>query len=227
MIRFAFALVLGLFSTIAVARCTCMALLRHCVASLVSGAVVSVLVAWSSTRTLDNHLQSGPSRVVKAEQTIAHWSDWAEPNWEYNGAGWVQAISALATFEAAIGRSLPAPSRTRPEVWVLVISTGWPARCLQEAYLVDKQGRWRCAIEIDPKGCGRQLPLKPHWPGFAVNTLFYAALLWLPLYAPFALRRRFRRRRGCCIKCGYDLRGATHDRCPECGAPYSPSAGTP
>ncbi len=60
------------------------------------------------------------------------------------------------------------------------------------------------------------LPLRPIWPGFAINTIFYAALLWLP-FAPFQLRRYVRVKRGRCIKCGYDLRGAEHEQCPECG----------
>ena len=54
------------------------------------------------------------------------------------------------------------------------------------------------------------------WPGFAINTVFYAAILWLP-FAPFQLRRYLRRKRGLCIKCGYDLRGDFAAGCPECG----------
>ena len=36
------------------------------------------------------------------------------------------------------------------------------------------------------------------------------------------LRRRRRRRRGLCLKCGYDLRGLPEPRCPECGTPTQP-----
>ena len=60
------------------------------------------------------------------------------------------------------------------------------------------------------------LPLQPIWPGFAINTAFYALILWLP-FAPFQLRRYMRIKRGLCIKCGYDLRGTEHEVCPECG----------
>ena len=65
-----------------------------------------------------------------------------------------------------------------------------------------------------------QLPLRPVWPGFAVNTIFYAAVLWLPFVGLGAFRRRRRTKRGLCPKCGYDLRGRASENklCPECGA---------
>ncbi len=67
-------------------------------------------------------------------------------------------------------------------------------------------------------GDQRCLPIRPRWPGFAVNTIFYAAILWLLSLGPwFALRRLDRRRRGLCPACGYDLGHAQHDTCPECG----------
>lgn len=47
-----------------------------------------------------------------------------------------------------------------------------------------------------------------------VPVIVLVSLGAVPLIAPF--RRRARRRRGLCEKCGYDLR-ATPDRCPECG----------
>ena len=60
------------------------------------------------------------------------------------------------------------------------------------------------------------IPYRPIWPGFALNTLFYAAVFWIP-FAPFVLRRILRRRHAACLQCGYDLRGAEHEVCPECG----------
>ena len=66
------------------------------------------------------------------------------------------------------------------------------------------------------------LPLQPLWPGFAINTLLYAALAWLALFAPFALRRAIRRRHNQCERCGYP-RGAS-DVCSECGAMLRPRA---
>jgi hypothetical protein len=62
-------------------------------------------------------------------------------------------------------------------------------------------------------------PRQPIWPGFAINTVFYAAVLWVLCAAPFVLRRWRRIRRGLCPKCGYDLRNRPNDSavCPECG----------
>jgi len=67
------------------------------------------------------------------------------------------------------------------------------------------------------------LPAHPIWPGFAINTVFYALVLWLLLAAPFALRRRRRIKRGLCPKCAYDLRGrgGSSGACAECGAAFA------
>ncbi len=61
------------------------------------------------------------------------------------------------------------------------------------------------------------LPLSPLWPDFAINTIFYAAVLWMLTLGPFTARRMIRHKRGHCIKCGYDLRGDFSAGCPECG----------
>ena len=63
---------------------------------------------------------------------------------------------------------------------------------------------------------GRPVPALPIWPGFAINTVFYAFVLWLLFAAPFALRRWRRIKRGLCPKCAYPV--GTSDVCTECGA---------
>jgi hypothetical protein len=66
------------------------------------------------------------------------------------------------------------------------------------------------------------LPNRILFPGFAINTIFYAAVLWVLFAVPVKLRKWRRIKRGQCASCGYSLRG--HDasggggeKCPECG----------
>ena len=61
----------------------------------------------------------------------------------------------------------------------------------------------------------QRLPASPIWRGFAVNTLFYAVVVWLLIGGPFALRRFIRVRRGLCPKCAYPMRESLV--CSECG----------
>jgi len=66
----------------------------------------------------------------------------------------------------------------------------------------------------------RALPLRPLWPGFAINTVFYAGVLWVLWATPFALRRMIRHRRGRCAQCGYPI--GQSPVCTECGAAVTP-----
>ncbi|MFI4883273.1 MAG: hypothetical protein ACIAQU_11895 [Phycisphaerales bacterium JB064] len=60
------------------------------------------------------------------------------------------------------------------------------------------------------------LPLLPLWPGFPINTLLYALLLFIAWRTPIFVRRTLRRRR---VRCGYDRGGLDPGAaCPECGA---------
>ena len=57
------------------------------------------------------------------------------------------------------------------------------------------------------------LPLLPIWSGFAINAIFYAAILWLLIRG----RRLLRLRRGLCPKCAYPMGESAV--CTECGKP--------
>ena len=85
---------------------------------------------------------------------------------------------------------------------------------------VDDQSQiWRLpAKAVAAAGCARTwraLPLRPIWPGFGVNTLFYAAVLWLLIPGSFVLRRFIRVSRGLCPACAYPMGESAV--CSECG----------
>ena len=105
---------------------------------------------------------------------------------------------------------------------------GWPTRTLSDELWKQQNGNqlWQHSYGVRfPNLFGLfppvedfnfTVPLRPIWPGFAINTLFYAAILWLFSLGPVTAHRMIRRKRGRCIKCGYDVSHAPHDRCPEC-----------
>ena len=91
---------------------------------------------------------------------------------------------------------------------------GWPLRAMTNDYhpqqLTPRRNGWYVGKLV--------IPLGPIWPGFAINTVFYAVVLWLLFAAPVALRRRRRTKRGLCPKCAYPV--GTNARCTECGAAH-------
>jgi len=92
----------------------------------------------------------------------------------------------------------------------VVEARGWP-------YLSMWAGNARAGYHGDRSTLFQKLlPRHPIWPGFAINTLFYAGVLWVLCCGPFALRRMIRRRRGQCPACAYPI--GQSPVCTECGA---------
>jgi hypothetical protein len=105
---------------------------------------------------------------------------------------------------------------------------GWPMRALWYRWdsgggvVAFSGGIALPPAEPDPPGAlntwnQRALALRPWWPGLAVDLLFWAALLWLLIRGPFALRRFLRLKRGLCPHCAYPM--GQSPVCSECGRP--------
>lgn len=117
---------------------------------------------------------------------------------------------------------------------------GWPLRALEGRWMGDLNAPgWRGEPKLPDRGVlklpvpgdaprwvPRVLLLIPVWPGFLINSLLYAAVLWGGTVGArrgwVAARSRGRRRRGRCVGCGYAVGGL--GVCPECGAASSPVA---
>jgi hypothetical protein len=108
--------------------------------------------------------------------------------------------------------------------YLLTVDAGWPAPALRYTATYAAGSRQAGGPQWPDAGAGLfaasggGIPTQP-LAGFAINTLFYTAILALPV-SVFPIRRRLRTRRGRCPKCGYDLAGLADAAapCPECGA---------
>ncbi len=145
-----------------------------------------------------------PTDIVVAEEDLL-------PSWAVLAGRGINAVESGGHWE---------------KIWD---ARGWPARSMYCEFEMAQRGAFATSIELGgielapsrhlpparTRSDWRALPLRPLWPGFAVNTLLYAVVLWLLIPGPFALRRFIRVRRGLCPACAYP-RGES-DVCSECG----------
>ncbi len=206
------------------------------------GGIVNVGVAWSiSALTVigDGSSEAGSIRTPAGESVpYLHWRGRGieRIKWHlYLGRGQSSGqypIKPAPTWSEVASRV--SYNDNRHPFFVNVrgeVASGWPLLSMRSCHAVEPTSG---AMIYEPRKCAiplsdhqsppswhlarhRALPLIPIWSGFFSNTLFYAAILSLLWSSPFVVRRLIRRKRGLCIKCGYDLRGAEHEVCPECG----------
>jgi hypothetical protein len=190
---------------------------------LLAGAVVNVAVAWGCVVFYtDNSTMILPEGEFDSD-------DWPSPpptGFSFNPTT-IEVETATGVDYLVLGTSWNAGTLVRP-AFAIFLQVGWPCRTARGEVWVrrdqDESGNYlptrrflRGVLDARIKDILPPLPYIPLWTGFAFNTVFYAAILWLLIPGPFALRRLVRRRRGLCPACGYDLKHAEHESCPECG----------
>ncbi len=169
------------------------------------------LPADATKEEIDAWLQGKAVRVPRDVVQVPYWSrastpptqsDYETPSLWEDARGW--PMRSLVSFSAA-GQE--------------VLVSGLHVASRELSADKDLHG-WRIDLggTQGPMNLPRVLPLRPILLGFVIDSLSYAAILWPLICGPFALRRHIRRKRGLCVSCGYDLRHADHEVCPECGA---------
>lgn len=187
---------------------------------LLLGTVVNVAVAWACV------LRDASFREI--HPTEFRWPIPVPPGFEQPVWGHGLKAFGFTSLGAWVNTATGDPGCLNVQL------AGWPLRafCAERHYVkqglgipglqrFDSPASFWDGIAIPERVKGnseyRCLPTGPLWPGFAINTVFYAAVVWMLFAAPFALRRRRRVERSLCPKCAYDLRSGRSNTCPECG----------
>ncbi len=188
---------------------------------LLLGAVVNVAVAWGCA------VWAPPAPGVDTSQRLANGSHWprrvpdAWPLPRFGGT----AHSFGSTVIIMGGNA----GRGSDLYWQGLFQFGQPCRSLEmeiddvirspnakrTTTWISAGGPMPSALRPRNRVTQFRIPLRPLWAGFAINTIFYAALLWVLIPGAFALRRFLRLRRGLCPKCAYPMGGSSV--CTECG----------
>jgi hypothetical protein len=218
-------------------------LLLLLLAYAVGGAIINIAVAWGFA--LWSKIPFVPWTAISHSGKLS----WIVSAAEGFGITWVSAVPHNDIWGQADSGVVEIPKWSRASdppsqsefddptgPWTVEFGYGWPARsgvALVRRSIYDAPGvdassqRFRVVsgIAVLDDGTGnplpyRILPTRPIWPGFAINTIFYAAILWLLFATPGFVRRRLRARRGQCPACAYPV-GASNV-CTECGRPVTP-----
>lgn len=178
-----------------------------------------VLRTWSGWQIESSDwVQSGPPRGpdVRITNSKLSWLNWGNAE----AARAKHKTGFAMRCEQASGWPLPALWHSMERVAVTP-APGRPAPAIVLGSNVNIQGGILLHKLPGPLGIGvsrvRVLPSNPIVAGLAINIAFWTAVSFFIGTLSRVSRRHFRRRRGHCPGCNYDLLHKHSAGCPECG----------
>ena len=201
---------------------------------LLAGAVVNVAVAWGIVATVNwpSFPESPNDAMVWPREVPQHWP---APDSRFQGHRFGFVVSRAKALSITLGENGGVAESDHHLIDLYRV--GWPLQTLQwetwGEFTISKSTTvhryaghpdftgWLTGLEppsfiTGTNGLWKRLPLRPTSVlAFVANTIFYAALLWLP----FVLRRFIRVKRGLCPACAYPM--GESDVCSECGTPLA------
>jgi hypothetical protein len=185
---------------------------------LVFGAIANVAVAWGCVVSVSrsSHVSDGRD----AEELVDSYIRFDPQSYSINikSGGYSEGIGVRLRYPSLSQLNLEDDYCLQTVLFVT--DGGWPTLSLRGvtgggshdviSNCLSMPSAFRTATNRQ-----RVLPINPIWTGFAINTIFYAAILWVLFFLPGKVKRTLRRRRGLCPSCAYPI-GSSHI-CTECG----------
>jgi hypothetical protein len=179
-----------------------------------AGAIVNVAVAWGLAYYADWDLF--PRVVLKGDDAVQAY----QSHFRFQPIGQVDYKPAEMSVRSCVGLEVFMCGMTFGEGFAS-LEAGWPKRSLsQEFHMLKKRAELISGIPLNNPfvfPVRTALPLNPLFPGFPINTVFYASILWMLFAGPGWIRRRVRIKRGLCPACAYPV--GSSPVCTECGKP--------
>ncbi len=203
---------------------------------LMLGAIINIAVAWAAALCLNFTSKHDFERVPRSHREV--YCESSDGEFPLMGAAMETCYSSIAGCLFQISWRPTHFYEMLPNGFA--VQWGWPLRSFSGEHwnldkttvratcliTVNRHRRWPNTNIVIPYES--YLPFRPIWPGFAINTLFYAAIVGTLFLVPPMLRRKRRLRRGLCPTCAYPIGSWGGEVCTECGAPRkipSPSRG--
>jgi hypothetical protein len=192
-------------------------IILHLVVFLILGAVVNVAVAaWFHHRSAfgpysgDDALPVDELDAIWREHGIGQEYRRTLHGWRTNRVGGTYALVGNAYFTSSTG-GMGGVNGGGTSTTIWLAETGLPMRTVALA----RTDAGVIAHLRDPSWTSRLAGYRLVWPGFAINTLFYGAILWLLFAGVGFVKRRRRVKRGLCPACAYPV--GVSPVCTECG----------